>query len=126
MRKEVMQLKSGVAITGALISAGALCALYFTLGMHWINYVTVPTIMVLGYILVAVFASYQSTEGVSEFMRGFLIGWCSAANAVVILFEREALETASMCNTAAKKGIFRGPLHGVPMIIKKQYWFKWN
>ena len=45
-------------------------------------------------------------------------------HAVVILLENEALEAASMCDREAKAGIFRGPLHGVPMTIKEQYWLK--
>jgi amidase len=45
-------------------------------------------------------------------------------HAVIILLENEALEAASKCDSEAKAGIFRGPLHGVPMTIKEQYWLK--
>ena len=45
-------------------------------------------------------------------------------NAIVILLEKEALETAEICDREAKEGKFRGPLHGVPMTIKEQYWLK--
>jgi amidase len=44
--------------------------------------------------------------------------------AVVRLLENEARETASMRDREAKAGIFKGPLHGVPMTIKEQYWLK--
>ena len=48
----------------------------------------------------------------------------STLNAVVILLEDEALKTAAQCDDEAKQGKFRGPLHGVPMTIKEQYWLK--
>lgn len=48
----------------------------------------------------------------------------STLNAVVILVEDEALETAALCDSEAKQGKFRGPLHGVPMTVKEQYWMK--
>ncbi len=48
----------------------------------------------------------------------------STLNAVIILLEEEALKEASLCDDEAKKGKFRGPLHGVPMTIKEQYWMK--
>jgi amidase len=45
-------------------------------------------------------------------------------NAVVTLLEDEALKTAALCDDEARQGIFRGPLHGVPMTIKEQFWVK--
>ena len=45
-------------------------------------------------------------------------------NAVIILLEEEALATAEKCDKEAREGHFRGPLHGVPMTIKEQYWLK--
>jgi amidase len=45
-------------------------------------------------------------------------------NAVVILLEEEALKTAAACDQEAKEGNFRGPLHGVPMTVKEQFWVK--
>jgi len=45
-------------------------------------------------------------------------------NAVVELLEDEALKTAAECDAEAKQGNFRGPLHGVPMTVKEQYWVK--
>lgn len=48
----------------------------------------------------------------------------SSINAVVILFEEEALATAAACDAEAREGKFRGPLHGVPMTVKEQYWVK--
>ena len=48
----------------------------------------------------------------------------STLNAIIILVEDQALKEASQCDAEAKKGQFRGPLHGVPMTIKEQYWMK--
>ena len=45
-------------------------------------------------------------------------------NAVVIPLEDEALITAEECDREAKEGKFRGPLHGVPMTVKEQFWIK--
>ncbi|MDZ7694292.1 MAG: amidase family protein [Balneolaceae bacterium] len=47
-----------------------------------------------------------------------------ALNAVIIHTGEEALKTAEECDREAKKGDFRGPLHGVPMTIKEQFWLK--
>jgi amidase len=47
-----------------------------------------------------------------------------ALNAVIILREEEALAEAAQCDEEAREGRFRGPLHGVPMTIKEQYWLK--
>jgi Asp-tRNA(Asn)/Glu-tRNA(Gln) amidotransferase A subunit family amidase len=48
----------------------------------------------------------------------------STLNAVIILIEEVALKEASKCDEEARQGQFRGPLHGVPMTVKKQYWLK--
>lgn len=45
-------------------------------------------------------------------------------NAVIIHTEEKALETAKECDQEAKEGNFRGPLHGVPMTIKEQFWLE--
>ena len=45
-------------------------------------------------------------------------------DAVIILLEEEALKEAAQCDEEVRQGIFRGPLHGVPMTIKEQYWLK--
>ena len=45
-------------------------------------------------------------------------------NAVIILLEEEALKEAEQCDEEAREGIYRGPLHGVPMTIKEQFWLK--
>ncbi len=45
-------------------------------------------------------------------------------DAVVILLEEEALKEAAQCDEEARQGQYRGPLHGVPMTIKEQYWMK--
>ena len=45
-------------------------------------------------------------------------------NAVVIILADEALKTAAACDREAGQGSFRGPLHGVPMTVKEQFWLK--
>jgi amidase len=45
-------------------------------------------------------------------------------NALVSLFEEEALEVARLCDHEAAGGAFRGPLHGVPVTIKEQFWIR--
>ena len=45
-------------------------------------------------------------------------------NALISIFEEEALQEAALCDKEAKAGKFRGPLHGVPMTIKEQFWIK--
>lgn len=47
-----------------------------------------------------------------------------ALDAVIILLEKEALAEAAKCDEESGRGQFRGPLHGVPMTIKEQYWMK--
>ena len=45
-------------------------------------------------------------------------------NALISIFEEEALLEAALCDEEAKEGKFRGPLHGVPVTIKEQFWIK--
>ncbi|MGB9113949.1 amidase [Bradyrhizobium sp.] len=45
-------------------------------------------------------------------------------NAFVDLFEEEALVTAAERDRQAKEGRFLGPLHGVPVSIKEQFWIR--
>lgn len=45
-------------------------------------------------------------------------------NALISVFEEEALLEASLCDKEAKEGRFRGLLHGVPVTIKEQFWIK--
>ena len=47
-----------------------------------------------------------------------------AIGAIVDLFEQEAIKEAAVCDDEAKVGKFRGPLHGVPMTVKEQFWVK--
>jgi len=47
-----------------------------------------------------------------------------ALNAVVDLFEEEALATAAERDRQAREGTFLGPLHGVPVTIKEQFWIR--
>jgi amidase len=45
-------------------------------------------------------------------------------NAFVNLFKEEALATAAERDGQAREGRFLGPLHGVPVSIKEQFWIK--
>ncbi len=45
-------------------------------------------------------------------------------NALISLFEEEAINEARECDKEASRGSFRGPLHGVPVTIKEQFWIK--
>ena len=64
-----------------------------------------------------------STEIVKEHLER--IRQCNSdTNAVVILLEEEALKTAAECDSETRLGKSRGPLHGVPMTIKEQFWIK--
>ena len=45
-------------------------------------------------------------------------------NAVVIPMFDEALILATLLDEEAKTGSFMGPLHGVPVTIKEQFWIK--
>ncbi len=45
-------------------------------------------------------------------------------HAVVIEIFEDALKDARACDEEAGNGKFRGPLHGVPMTVKEQFWIK--
>lgn len=45
-------------------------------------------------------------------------------NAVVALFEAEALAAAADRDREAQEGKFLGPLHGVPVTVKEQFWIQ--
>jgi amidase len=47
-----------------------------------------------------------------------------ALEAVIIVLKEQALETAAKLDADAQQGNFKGPLHGVPMTIKEQFWLK--
>jgi amidase len=44
--------------------------------------------------------------------------------AIVVLLEEQAKKEAEACDREAEAGNFRGPLHGVPMTVKEQFWVK--
>jgi amidase len=45
-------------------------------------------------------------------------------NAVVVLQEEQALQEAAACDQEAQRGALRGPLHGIPMTVKEQFWVR--
>lgn len=45
-------------------------------------------------------------------------------NALISLFEEEALEQAAQCDRETSHGKSRGPLHGVPVTVKEICWIK--
>ena len=45
-------------------------------------------------------------------------------NALISIFEEEALQEANKCDNEARKGRIKGPLHGVPITIKESFWVK--
>ena len=45
-------------------------------------------------------------------------------NALISIFEEEALQEAALCDQEAALGKFRGPMHGVPITVKEQLWIK--
>lgn len=45
-------------------------------------------------------------------------------NALISVFEEEALQEAALCDKEALEGNFRGALHGVPVTIKEQFWIR--
>ena len=45
-------------------------------------------------------------------------------NALISIFEDEALMAAAECDNETREGKSRGPLHGVPVTIKEQFWIK--
>lgn len=48
----------------------------------------------------------------------------SRLNALISVFEEEALHEAELCDKETREGKLRGPLHGVPVTIKEQFWIK--
>lgn len=47
-----------------------------------------------------------------------------AIGAIVELLEEQAVKEAEACDREAQSGNFRGPLHGIPMTVKDQFWVK--
>ena len=45
-------------------------------------------------------------------------------NALISIFEEEAMQAAAECDEETKEGKFRGLLHGVPVTIKEQFWIR--
>ena len=80
-----MKLNTGLALIGAAIGIAIISVLYFVVGLNWIVAGVVLGTVVVGYILAALLASFTKTETASEVVRGFLVGWNSAANAYLLL-----------------------------------------
>jgi hypothetical protein len=78
-----MDLKTWVALVGALIAGAAIIGVFAAVGVGWILLVAV-IVGVISYIVAAVGASsLTSITPFGEFMRGWLIGMNAALNAVI-------------------------------------------
>jgi len=75
-----MQLKTGIAIIGAVIAVGGVAGLYFGLGIGWISLAIIVGATLLSYILAALGAAAASALGFEEFMRGWLVGLNTGLN----------------------------------------------
>jgi hypothetical protein len=63
-------------------------------------------------------------HGHRERARGLGQGRNGALNAVVALFEAQALATAAERDRQTRDGRFLGPLHAVPVTIKERFWIQ--
>ena len=80
-----MDLKTWVALVGALIAGAAIIALFALVGSGWILLGVAVGVGVISYIVAAVGASSRtSITTFGEFMRGWLIGMNAALNAVIL------------------------------------------
>ena len=77
-----MQLKTGIAVIGAVVAIGGVTGLYFGLGIGWISLGVVLGVSILSYILAAVGAAGSAT-GFEEFMRGWLVGLNTGLNGFI-------------------------------------------
>jgi hypothetical protein len=79
-----MDLKSWVALVGALIAGAAIIGLFAAVGLSWILLGVAVGVGVISYIVAAVGAnSLTSITTFGEFMRGWLVGMNAALNAVI-------------------------------------------
>jgi MFS family permease len=80
-----MDLKSWVALVGALIAGAAIIGLFALVGLSWILLGVAVGVGVISYIVAAVGASSRtSITTFGEFMRGWLVGMNAALNAVIL------------------------------------------
>lgn len=80
-----MDLKSGIALVGALIAGAAMVGSFAAIGLGWILLGVAVGVGVVSYIVAAVGASSRtSITSFGEFMRGWLIGMNTALNAVIL------------------------------------------
>jgi MFS family permease len=80
-----MDLKTWVALVGALIAGAAIIGLFAALGMGWILLGVAVGAGVVSYIVAAAGASSRtSITTFGEFMRGWLVGMNAALNAVLL------------------------------------------
>lgn len=80
-----LDLKSGIALVGALVAGVAIVLLFAAVGLGWILLVVAISVGVVGYIVAAASASSRtSITSFGEFMRGWLIGMNAALNAVIL------------------------------------------
>lgn len=74
-----MQLKTWIALLGAVVGTGGTAGLYFGLGVGWISLLIVVAVVLVSYIIAAVAAAGSVSE-LEEFMRGFLVGLNTGVN----------------------------------------------
>ena len=75
-----MQLKTGLALIGAIVAAGGVAGLYFGIGISWISLAIIVCVSLLGYLLAAIAATANAASGFAEFMRGWQIGMNTGLN----------------------------------------------
>lgn len=81
-----MKLKTWIVFLGAIIAIGAVIGVYFGVGVSWIGLGVVVGAALLSYVLGAVGAAPDDhTTGFGEFMRGWLVGFNAALNALLAM-----------------------------------------
>lgn len=80
-----MDLKSGIALVGALVAGAGIAILFAIVGVSWILLGVVVGVGVVSYIVAGVAASsLTEITTFGEFMRGWLVGMNTALNAVIL------------------------------------------
>ena len=80
-----MDLKSGIALIGALVAGAGIVGLFAAISLGWILLGVAVGVGVVSYIVAAVGASSRTEiTSFGEFMRGWLVGVNAALNAVIL------------------------------------------